>query len=213
MKIGVFDSGVGGLSVANAINAAFPEHVVELVEDSAHLPYGNKTPAQLMQLVTPLLQDLAMRTDIIVIACNSLTTNCINELREIITVPLVGIEPMVKPAAAMTKTGRIAVCATPATLSSERYAALKRDYAQNITVIEPDCSDWAAMIEADAVNRHVIRDQTRALRVSGVDVIVLGCTHYHWIKDLIIEIAGPNVIVLQPEQAVISQLGRKLQAL
>lgn len=213
MRIGVFDSGVGGLSVAQAIRKAFPEDIIELVEDSAHVPYGTKTPEQMLTLVVPILRSLAQRSDVIVIACNSLTTNCITELRAILSVPLVGIEPMIKPAAKLTRNGVIAVCATPATLSSIRYDFLKKSYADGLTILEPDCSNWASMIESNMLNRQSIAKRIEPVCKAGADIIVLGCTHYHWIQQQIIEIVEGRAVVLQPEQAVIKQLGRTLKAL
>ena len=206
MRIGVFDSGVGGKSVATAIEKAFPEHSIEYVNDKKHIPYGTKTPDELFGFVVPILQGLATRCDLIVVACNTVTTTLIAKLRDIITVPLIGIEPMVKPAAAQTKSKVIAVCATPATLHSERYAWLKKEYAKGIQVIEPDCSDWADMIESDNLNQKKIQERIDSACQAGADVIVLGCTHYHWIEELIRNIAADRATVIQPEQAIVSRL-------
>lgn len=206
MTIGVFDSGVGGLSVARAIQKAFPNCRVNYVNDRKNVPYGTKTPAELLRLVTPILQALAARSDIIVIACNTVTTNLIAELRTIIKVPLVGIEPMVKPASAITKSGVIAVCATSATLASGRYQWLKDTYASGIKVLEPDCSDWAYMIEHNQIDKQKIEKRIEEVLAKGADVIVLGCTHYHWIQELIKAMAGAKAIVLQPESAIVERL-------
>lgn len=206
MRIGVFDSGVGGLSVAWAIQQAFPDDRVEVVEDADNVPYGTKTPQQLYELTLPILQDMATRCQVIVIACNSLSTNCIADLRTVIPVPLVGLEPMIKPAAAQTKSGVIAVCATPATLGSRRYQDLKQRYAQDVQVIEPDCSRWASLIQANQLDRFSIHAQIEQACDAGADVIVLGCTHYHWIEGMVREAAAGRASVLQPEQAVIKQL-------
>lgn len=213
-KIGVFDSGVGGLSVANAIRKALPEYEVIYVTDKEHIPYGTKTPQQIHSYVLPILEDLVNQgCGVIVIACNTVTTTIIGTLRQELDVPLVGMEPMVKPAALLTKSGSIAVCATPATLNSKRYSSLKREYAKNVNVIEPDCSDWTQMIEDNAVDRQHIQERIDQACKQGADVIVLGCTHYHWIEDLIKEIAGDRAQVLQPEQPVIAQLKRVLERL
>ncbi len=210
-KIGVFDSGVGGLSVARAIEKALPEHEIVYVTDKEHLPYGTKTPEQLHRLVLPILQDLERQgCTVIVIACNTVTTNIIDTLRKEMKVPLIGMEPMVKPAAEQTKTGIIAVCATPATLSSKRYAWLKDNFAHGVTVIEPDCSDWTSMIEANELDHQQIQKRIEAACKAGADVIVLGCTHYHWIENMIKQIAQGRAEVLQPEQPVIDQLKRVL---
>lgn len=206
-KIGVFDSGIGGLSVANSIKEALPEDEVVFVNDAEHMPYGDKKPAEVLELVVPILQKLADQgCEAIVIACNTVTTTLITELRERITVPLIGMEPMVKPAAEHTKTGIIAVCATPATLASKRYAWLKETYAQGVRVIEPDCSRWAYMIQHDQVNEEHLRHQIEEVCEQGADVIVLGCTHYHWIEDLIQGVAAERAVVVQPERPVIKRL-------
>jgi glutamate racemase len=211
-KIGVFDSGIGGLSVAKAIERAMPDSVVVYVNDHEHMPYGDKTQQQVLALVTPILQGLvAQGCDAIVIACNTVTTNHIEQLRSIITVPLIGIEPMVKPAAEQTKTGVICVCATPATLASKRYAWLKSTYAKGVQILEPDCSTWAYMIEHNQINDDLLREQINDVCDKGADVIVLGCTHYHWIEDVIQSIANERAVVVQPEQPVISQLQRVLE--
>jgi glutamate racemase len=212
-KIGVFDSGMGGLSVAGAIERALPESVVIFKNDREHMPYGDKTPAELLALAVPVLQSLVdAGCEVIVVACNTLTTTLISQLRERIAVPLIGMEPMVKPAAERSKAGVIAVCATPATLASERYAWLKATYAPTVTVLEPDCSRWATMIEHNQLNEQLIERQIDEVCSLGADVIVLGCTHYHWIEEKIRVMANARAVILQPEQPVIAQLKRILAA-
>ena len=208
MRVGVFDSGVGGKSVASAIGKALPRVEVIFVNDREHMPYGSKSPEVLYALVLPILQDLASRTDVIVVACNTVSTTLIKQLREIITTPLVAMEPMVKPAAKQTKSKTIAICATPTTLASARYKQLKTEYAKDITVLEPDCSDWSSMIENNSVDRQLVQERIDAACVAGADVIVLGCTHYHWIEDQISEATRGRAVVMQPEAAVIRRLER-----
>lgn len=211
-KIGIFDSGVGGESVARAIKKALPQYELRLADDKEHLPYGTKIPDELFELVLPKLRQLQESgCQAIVIACNTVTTTIIDKLRAELSVPLVGMEPMIKPAAEQTKTGVIAVCATPATLSSPRYKDLKARYAKNKKVLEPDCSDWATMIEAKQINKQSITATTKAVCEQGADVIVLGCTHYHWIEGHMRSAAKHTAIVIQPEQPVISQLLRVLE--
>jgi len=205
-NIGVFDSGIGGLSVANAIEKAFPAHTIIYREDSKNVPYGTKTPEQIYGFVKPILTDLAKTCDIIVIACNTVTTLLIDTLRAEIPIPLVGIEPMVKPASQATHSGVITVCATPATLASARYAHLKEQYAKQLSVIEPDCSDWASLIEKNAITTAKLRADIEPSLQRGADVVVLGCTHYHWIEAEIKHIVGSDVAVLQPEQAIVNRL-------
>ena len=212
MKIGVFDSGVGGLSVAKAIEEAFPKDNIVFMNDPQNVPYGTKTKAELIKLVLPIL--IKMTTDgcdVIVIVCNTVTTTLIDQLRSEITVPLIGMEPMVKPACEYTKSNKIAVLATPSTLSSDRYQWLKKSYAKNIEVIEPDCSDWAKMIEESKIDQEKISMITNDVCSKGVDVIVLGCTHYHWIENRIKTGSNGRAKVIQPEKPVIKQLQRVMQ--
>jgi glutamate racemase len=210
-RIGVFDSGIGGKSVANAIEKALPDAEVIFVNDTKNVPYGTKPPEQLFKLVLPILEELAKRCDVIVVACNTVSTTLINQLREELAVTLIAMEPMVKPAAEQTKSGVIAVCATPTTLSSARYAWLKETYATNVTVLEPDCSDWSYMIEHGAIDEQKIAQRIEETIKQGADVIVLGCTHYHWIEELIKRLAAGRALVLQPEAPVIAQLKRVLK--
>lgn len=214
MKIGVFDSGVGGLSVANAIKRALPDCEVVLKEDKENVPYGSKDTEHVYRLALPLLKELEEEgCGVIVIACNTVTTTLINRLREDIGVPLIGIEPMVKPASKLTKNMVIAVCATPATLASPRYKFLKEKYAESVKVLEPDCSDWSHMIEHSKIDRAVIEERINSVLDQGADVIVLACTHYHWIEREISELAKGRAIVLQPEEAVIKKLGLTIEQL
>jgi glutamate racemase len=126
---------------------------------------------------------------------------------------LVAVEPMIKPAAALSKGKIIAVCATPTTLASPRYHWLKETYAKNIKVLEPDCSDWPAMIEHQRLDQEKIAARINEVLAAGADVIVLGCTHYHWIEAEIIALAADKATVLQPEQAIIKRLRRVLARL
>src|ERR1039458_8719339 len=125
MKIGVFDSGVGGLSVANAVRQALPNDEVMLREDREHVPYGTRKPAEIFGFVVPIFQELVDNgCQVIVVACNTVTTTLITDLRQKFNVPLIAIEPMVKPAAELSKTHTIAVCATP-TRSEEHTSEIQ----------------------------------------------------------------------------------------
>lgn len=213
-KVGIFDSGIGGLSVAHAIQKALPEAEVIFKNDSEHVPYGTRSIDEIYGFTKPILGSLiAEGCDVIVIACNTVTTNMITRLRQELPVPLIGMEPMVKPAATATKSGTIAVCATPRTLSSERYKWLKSEYASNVTVLEPDCSDWSLMVESDSADRQKIGEIVDEVCDSGADQIVLGCTHYHWIEQIIKDCARGRAEVIQPEGPVIEQLKRVLASL
>ena len=209
MNIGVFDSGIGGEAVANSLRNYFPEAKITLVNDRENLPYGDKTSHQIRLLTDAAIQPL-LGSDAIVIACNSATTAAIEFLRGKYTnQKFIGIEPMIKPALNLTKTRIIGVCATPATLGSNSYRMLKDKYARNYQVVEPDCSNWAQMIENNDLNNSEVITVLDEMIANQVDVIVLGCTHYHWIKELIVEYVGPDIQVLEPSEAI----GRRVSSL
>jgi glutamate racemase len=213
MKIGVFDSGIGGLSVTHAMRASLPEHEIIFRNDSQHVPYGTKPAAEVLGYVLPILQSLVDDgCKLIVVACNTVSTTLMQQLRQQITVPLIAMEPMVRSAAELTKTKIIAVCATPATLASDRYAWLKATYASGLQVIEPDCSAWSSMIERNAVDHTAIARQIGDVLNRGADVIVLGCTHYHWIEEDVVRLTLGRARVIQPEQPVIRELQRQIAA-
>lgn len=210
-KIGVFDSGVGGLSVANAIQVTFPDAEVLYTEDHDNVPYGSKSPEKLFDLVLPILNALSKEgCDVIVVACNTVSTTILDKLQAEAQTPLLGVEPMVEAASKQTKSGVIAVCATPTTLASSRYRELKTEFAANIKVLEPDCSDWSSMIENTELSEHTIAQRIDAVCEDGADVIVLGCTHYHWIEDMIVKHVAGRATVLQPEPMIIEELQRRL---
>lgn len=214
VKIGVFDSGVGGLSVVNAIKKALPGLEIIYKEDKEHVPYGTRSVEEIHSFVKPIFQSFIDEgCQIIVVACNTVTTNLISRLRGEFSIPMVGMEPMVKPAATNTKSGVIAVCATPRTLESQRYKWLKDEFAKNVQVLEPDCSDWAYMVETNRVDREKIAKTIENSINAGADQIVLGCTHYHWIEELIKQMTNGRAQVIQPEIPVIEQLKRVLKQL
>lgn len=210
----MFDSGIGGKSVANAIQKACPNDEIIFVNDAKNVPYGSKTLEELWQLVAPIMDDLAHTADVIVVACNTVMTLLMDRLRENFEVPFVGIEPMIKPAARQTKSKAIIVCATPATLSSKRYRSLVDEYANGVTVAEPDCSRWAYCIERNNITKHMIKESLEPDLRQGADVVVLACTHYHWIEAEITELAHQyEAVVMQPEKAIIKQVKTVLERL
>ena len=211
MKLGVFDSGIGGEAVAAALQETFPEATIITVNDRANVPYGDKTPDEVIRLTDAAIQPLLEKQcDVIVIACNTATTAAISTLRERYpNQKFIGIEPMIKPAAEHTATETIAVCATPATLASDRYRDLLARYGKHLRVIEPDCSEWAYLIENNQLNHERIKAVIEPVIQEGADVIVLGCTHYHWIKDDIIALAQGRAEILEPSEAI----GRRVSSL
>jgi glutamate racemase len=203
MKLGVFDSGIGGEAVAAALQRTFPAADITTVNDRAHVPYGNKNPSEVIQLTNAAIQPLLLESDVIILACNTATALAIEWLRTTYpTQKFIGIEPMIKTAASLTKSHIVAVCATPATLKSSRYAELVQKFGTNLSILEPDCRQWASWIENDQLNRAHVEQIINDVCAQGADVIVLGCTHYHWIKDLIVELAVGRAAVIEPSEAI-----------
>lgn len=204
MKIGVFDSGIGGKAIAEQLTELIPEAEIISVDDHEHVPYGSRPDDEIISLTKAAIQPLLdANCDVIVIACNTATTVAIQHLRD--TYPhrkFVGIEPMVKPAAQMTASKHIAVLATPATLSSARYHTLKETWAEGIQIEEPDCSDWASLIESGRADEVPIESVVEDLVGRGVDVIVLACTHYHWLKQRAEHTAAGRATILEPSDAI-----------
>lgn len=204
MKIGVFDSGIGGEAVAKELQKRIPDATVISINDTANVPYGIKPRAEIMKLTKAAIQPLIdMDCDVIVIACNTATTSAIQLLRhDFPNQKFIGLEPMVKPAAALTKTNTIAVFATPATLQSVRYKQLKETWAAGVNILEPDCSSWATLIENGQTEAIDLQSTLKPLLANNVDVIVLGCTHYHWLKKSIQAIVGDDITILEPSNAI-----------
>lgn len=214
IKVGVFDSGVGGLSVGRAIQKSVPEVEVIYRDDSEHVPYGIKPIDEIYGYTKPILQEMEREGCLLVIiACNTVTTNLIEVLRQDVSIPLIGMEPMIKLAANRTKTGVVAVCATRRTLMSPRYQQLKEGYAQAIRVLEPDCSDWILMIEGSSIDHQKISHLIEEVCNEGADQIVLGCTHFHWVEEQVKEAARGRAAVIHSEADVIKHLKRALARL
>ena len=208
MKIGVFDSGVGGKTIALALEKAFPKYEVKFVCDHKNVPYGNKTKSEIIRLTNQALQPfIKNKYNIIVIACNTATAAAIDYLRDKYPhVLFVGCEPMVKTASKLTKTKIVSVFGTRSTIHSERYNDLKQKYGKGITFIEPDCSSWATMIENQSIDNHLIKTTVDNQIARHSDVIVLACTHYHWIRDLIETYANHKAIVIDPTKAIVRRV-------
>lgn len=214
MKIGVFDSGIGGEAVANSLRIAFADAEIFVVNDREHLPYGNREVSDITKLTITAIQPLLNNScDVIVIACNSATAASIETLRQMYPEQsFIGLEPMVKPACTLSKSHVVAICATPATLASDRYKKLKESYAQDTLIIEPDCSTWASMIERDQIDEFIIKNTISDAVLQGADVIVLACTHYHWIRETIESVADDSVSVIDPSSAIVERVKELLES-
>lgn len=204
--IGIFDSGVGGLSVLRSVRAALPQARLTYLADNRNLPYGDKSPEWLivrcMQLTQHLLDEGA---SLILVACNTATTHTISALRERWPdVPFVGIEPGIKPAVKATRNRRIGVMATPATLNSLRIKELIALHAGDCHVQLLPCPGLATAIEEanDSSLSHLLDESCAALKADGVDTVVLGCTHYPLVATNLAERLGPDVLLIDTAEAV-----------
>lgn len=212
--IGVFDSGVGGLSVLAALRAQLPGVALRYIADSAHAPYGERSAdfviARSLALAGQLVDEGAR---LLVIACNTATALAAGAVRERFPqLPVVGIEPGVKPAAAASRCGRIGVLATRGTLDSERFARLIAQHGGDARFSLVACDGVAAAIEAGELDspplRALVARYSAPLREAEVDVALLGCTHYPLIRPLW-QAALPGVTLLQVEPAVAAQAARR----
>lgn len=204
MKIGIFDSGIGGKAIADELKKSLGNVEIMVVDDHKNIPYGDKKTKEIIELTDIAIQPLIRSgCKIIILACNTATTLAINSLRsKYPNQKFVGIEPMVKTAAKLTKSKIITVCATPATLASARYKELVNKFGSNLKIIEPDCSSWAKMIEDNQVNHMQVGKVIEDVCNQGADIIVLGCTHYYWIKKYITNTCKKRAKVIEPSRAV-----------
>lgn len=207
-EIGVFDSGVGGLSVLRELHALLPEVRLHYVADTAFAPYGARSPAEIQDRSERISEHLlATGARLIVVACNTATAHAIDALRlRWPGVPFVGTEPGIKPAVAATRNGRIGVVTTVATAGSARYRALVAKHAEGIQVVTQPCPGVVDLIETgrlDSPELAALVDRHCApLRAAGVDTVLLGCTHYPFIEPLWRAALGPDVQLLRIETAV-----------
>jgi glutamate racemase len=212
--IGVFDSGLGGLSVLAALVETLPRADFSYYADTAHVPYGNKSDAQIQGRVLAIGEHLAAAgCSLLVVACNTATATAVQALRAAHPgIPVVGVEPGIKPAAQDTKSGRIAVLATEATANSSRLKRLIDDHAGGIEVFVEPCPGWATHVEMlqldDPALAADIRARVEPLLEQGVDRIVLGCTHYSFLEPLLAEVIGNRAQLVDVADAVARQTRR-----
>ncbi len=216
--IGVFDSGVGGLSVLRAIRRELPEEHILYVADQAHVPYGPRPLDEVRRFAEGITRFLLERgAKLIVVACNTASAAALHALRQLFPqVPFVGMEPAVKPAAEQTQSGVVGVLATPATFQGALYASVVERFAEGVKLLPHTCPGLVAQIEAGnlegAETRAILETALRPMIQEGADTIVLGCTHYPFVMPLIQEIAGESVRVIDPSPAVARQVRRLLEA-
>lgn len=209
--IGIFDSGSGGLSVLREIIKILPKEKYIYFADNAFCPYGEKTPAFIRKRGRRITDYLLEKgADIIVVACNTATAAAISTLRKEYSVKFIGMEPAVKPAALSSETGVIGVLATAGTLKGSKYLTTKGLYEDNVNIVEHVGKGFVELVERGALDgpetEQTVRESLQPLLDAGADRIVLGCTHYPFLMDVVSKLAGPSVQVIDPAPAVARQL-------
>ncbi len=215
--IGIFDSGLGGLSVWREIATYLPHESLIYVADQLNLPYGERTPAQIRDFshrIAEFLLDAGCKA--LVVACNSASAAALASLRaEYPNVPIIGMEPAVKPASELTRSGVIGVLATPATFKGKMFKATTERHASHLRILAQACPGLAELIEQDpnATNalEQALRQHLEPLLAAGADVIVLACTHYPLVRDMIADIVGPTCHLVDPAPAIARQVARVIK--
>ena len=209
--IGIFDSGVGGLSVFREIVRILPEEKYIYWSDNAHCPYGEKSRDYIIdraRAVTSFL--IEQGADIIVVACNTATAAAISTLREEFPVPFIGMEPAVKPAAQATRSGVVGVLATAGTLKATKYIDTRAKWAHDVKIVEHIGQGFVELVEKGNVSgpeaESIVEKSVRPLIEAGADTIVLGCTHYPFLAETIMKAAGTPVTLIDPAPAVAKHL-------
>lgn len=214
--IGIFDSGVGGLSVFREIRKRLPEERYIYFSDNAHCPYGEKSKEYIIDRARSITDFMLKEgADIIVVACNTATAAAIKALRAEYPISFIGMEPAVKPAAAITRTGVIGVLATAGTLKADKYLNTKGLHAEDVTVVEHIGQGFVELVESGITTgpkaEATIMESLEPLLDAGADTIVLGCTHYPFLQDTITKVASSltpdrSITVIDPAPAVAKHL-------
>jgi glutamate racemase len=216
--IGIFDSGVGGISVLRAIREQMPEESVIYFGDQGHIPYGPRRMEQIRDFSEAIARFLLERgAKIIVVACNTASAAALKYLREKFPdIQFVGMEPAVKPAAEHTQTGKVGVLATPTTFQGALYASVVERFANGVELFQSTCPGLVQEIEQGNLTgdktRQILEDALLPMLEKNIDTVVLGCTHYPFVIPLIQQIVGENVRVIDPAPAVAKQAARLLEA-
>lgn len=213
--IGVMDSGVGGLSVLREIHQLLPAESLLYVADSAHLPYGDKTPAFVRQRVNQLAETLVeMGSKALVVACNTATAAAVESLRERFSMPVIGMEPGVKPAVLSSKNQVVGILATEGMVQSHRMRDLVQRFAKNVEFVIQPCPGLVEQVERNALHSpetsRLLQDYLAAVIKQGADTLVLGCTHYPFLQPLIEDLLGPSINVINTGAAIARQLQNRL---
>jgi len=226
VKVGFFDSGVGGRCILDAFKSICPDVETEYIADTAHCPYGNRPPDEIVRLSEACVRRLLRRgCGMVVVACNTATAAAIDTLRKRYPrIPFVGIEPAVKPAALRSKTGVVGVLATAGTFNGRLYNETKARFAKGVTVLAAVADEFVAEVEKlggrpveslppSAARRveRIVRSKIEPLLKAGADAIVLGCTHFPHLKPVIEKVCAGRAEVVDPSMAVARQAKRIME--
>lgn len=213
--IGLFDSGVGGTSIWSEIHKLMPYENTIYLADSKYAPYGNRPAEEIIRLSIKNVEKLiAFDCKIIIVACNTATTNAIEVLREKFSIPFIGIEPPIKPAALQSKTKRIGVLATKGTLSSTHFNKASKNYTNTVDIIEVIGKQLVTLIEAGEIDSpkiiNLLKEYTAPMIAANVDHVVLGCTHYPYLTPILRQILPSHVQITNSGEAVARQTKKVL---
>lgn len=214
--VGIFDSGVGGLSVFREIQKVLPEQSYIYYSDNAHCPYGEKSREYIIDRAREITRFMLEKgCEIIVVACNTATAAAISTLREEFPVKFIGMEPAIKPAAHATKSGVVGVLATAGTLKASKYLDTREKWAQGVTIVEHIGQGFVELVESGNTSgpeaEMTVRTSLMPLLEAGADTIVLGCTHYPFLSETISKVASTeapehNITIIDPAPAVARHL-------
>jgi len=214
--IGIFDSGVGGLTVWKTLLLNFQKESFIYFADSRHCPYGNKSDQEIIELSIKIVDFLIEKEcKLIVIACNTATSAAVKVLREKYTIPIVGIEPAVKPASLLSKTGNIGVLATKGTVNGGHFKTTSEKFTKGTNVITQIGVGLVKQVEEDQIESEhtevLLRKYIQPMIDHNVDYIVLGCTHYPLLSEQINKITHGNIYLLEPSKAIAKQALKQLK--
>ncbi|MFT4723672.1 MAG: glutamate racemase [Colwellia sp.] len=214
--IGVFDSGIGGLSIAKCIHKNLPHENIIYVADSQFAPYGDKSSVNIIERVNKITDWLInQQVKAIVVACNTATVSAIDQLRLRVSIPIIGVEPAIKPAAIHSKTKKIALLVTEATAINTRFLSLVNKHRNGTEIYIQPCPGLVELIEQGLYEseqcRKILNVFLLPLVQSNIDTLVLGCTHYPFVRQLIQDIVGDKITIMETALPVTEQLARQLE--
>ncbi len=215
--IGIFDSGLGGLTVLRELQAMMPHEHFVYVADSKYAPYGNKDSEMVLQRSLLIAETLIQTQNIqsLVVACNTATAAAVHQLRKTLYIPVIGMEPALKPAVERSKSGIVGILATENTLQSDKFSNLLDAHQHKARILTQPCAGLVEAIEQGELHSRKTKDLLASyvlpLVDEGVDTLVLGCTHYPWFESMIRELVGDDVTIISTGKAVARQVQKQVE--